>query len=308
MSDSSVNQMGFRLLTEGYVQEQFERNPIGFRQHDRESGVLLKWEDIAIEGDSIVGTPVINLHHPKGEQTYDEVENGFMNAASMGIFVFLEMSDDEALMLEGQKLPTVTKWYNKECSLVDMGNNHNATVLMYGEDGNEITLASLQDNTFFNSKKAEMDKLILTPEAALTLGLSASVTDQAVINGEIIKLAARASKAENDLKTFKDDLTTTGIKAELKLALDASKINQATADQLEKDYAGNLDGLKVVLAAMPSYTSITSNIKKNTPEGEAKWGWDDYQTNDPEGIKLEALKENDKERYQAIFDAKFGKK
>lgn len=142
LSDSSVNTYGFRLLTSGYQIKEFEKNPIGFYMHLRENGVLIKWTDLKIVGDKIIGTPIINDENDRAQRTIDEVTNGFLNAASMGQFVVLEKSDDPALKLKGQTGPTVTKWYNRECSLVDVPGNISALVL-YDNSNTEISLMQL---------------------------------------------------------------------------------------------------------------------------------------------------------------------
>jgi hypothetical protein len=96
LSDSSVNEYGFRLLTSGYELATFQKNPIGYYMHRREDGIVLKWEDLHVEDDKVVGMPVINLSNGRGEQTCDEAENGFLNAASVGHIVVVEYSTDAA--------------------------------------------------------------------------------------------------------------------------------------------------------------------------------------------------------------------
>lgn len=147
LSDSSVNDFGFRLLTSGYQIAEYIKNPIGYYMHKRDDGVLVRWDEVAIKGDTIVGTPCVNLNNPRGQQTADEIEGGFLNAASMGHFVILEVSDDPILKLTGQTGPTITKWYNRECSLVDIGSNSNALTQLFDKDGNPVTLASLRAGT-----------------------------------------------------------------------------------------------------------------------------------------------------------------
>ena len=77
LSDSTVNDLGFRLLTSGYQMPEYEKNPIGYYMHNRDEGVLVRWEGINIKGDDICATPCINLSNPRGEQTVDEIESGF---------------------------------------------------------------------------------------------------------------------------------------------------------------------------------------------------------------------------------------
>lgn len=144
LSDSSVNCYGFRLLTSGYQLSQFAVNPIGYYMHKREDGVILRWENLQIEGDKITGYPVVNLSNKRGEQTVAEVENGFLSAASMGNIVVLEYTDAPEMKVAGQTGATITKWYNKECSLVDVPGNSNALALMMDKGNNPILLANLQ--------------------------------------------------------------------------------------------------------------------------------------------------------------------
>ncbi|MNF83476.1 hypothetical protein D3C84_658010 [compost metagenome] len=126
LTDNSVNVYKYRLLTEGLDLAQYKKNPIGFLMHDREGGVLVKWEDFRTEGDRLYGKPVINLSHPKGEDIATQVENGFINAASCGKIICLAASDDPKLRLEGQTGPTVTKWFPREISFVDIPGKHNS--------------------------------------------------------------------------------------------------------------------------------------------------------------------------------------
>jgi hypothetical protein len=96
-----------------------------------------------VNGDVITGKPVINLMNGRGEQTWSEVENGFLNAASVGHIVVLEYSMERELMLPGQTGPTITKWYNKECSLVDIPGNCNALTKLYDAQENELNLMDM---------------------------------------------------------------------------------------------------------------------------------------------------------------------
>jgi len=143
LSDSSVNCYGFRLLTNGYQIDEYRRNPVGYYMHQRESGVMVRWEDLSIKGDRVTGCPVINLSNERGQQTADEIESGFLLAASMGDIVVLEYSDAPEMKKPGQTGPTITKWYNKECSVVDVPGNANALALMHNKNNMPITLANL---------------------------------------------------------------------------------------------------------------------------------------------------------------------
>jgi hypothetical protein len=140
--------------------DEFLKNPIGYYGHDKLDGVLLKWEDVRVEGDKILGKPVINLEHPRAERTIQEIEDGFLKAASVGGIVVLEFhleDHPQPLLKTGGELPepvlVVDKWYNKECSLVDSPANRDAfavsipleKVELYDREEKTITIQDLKD-------------------------------------------------------------------------------------------------------------------------------------------------------------------
>jgi len=302
LSDSSVNELGFRLLTSGYQMPEFLKNPIGYYMHKRDEGVALKWDDLHVEGDNIVGTPVINLAHSRGQQMIDEVENGFLNAASMGHFVFLEWSTEPSLMLEGQTGPTITKWYNKESSLVDIPGNANATVQLFDISGNEIKLADLSTGIKFKNNIMEIK---LSPEAAAELKLAAS-SDSAAINAAIIQLGARANKAETDLANLQKESKANEVKALLDAGLEAKKITVALSTQLGKDYAENPTGLKTILDGMGTYTSVTSQIDEAAKKLALKYEGKDWDQLKDSNLMADFKKECP-DQYRELYKKTFKK-
>lgn len=150
LSDSTLNCYGFRLLTSGYMMDEFKKNPIGYYMHQREKGVAVRWDELTIKGDKVTAKPVINLSTARGQQIVDEVNNGFLNAASMGHIIVLDSSDDPSLMLPGQTGPTITKWYNKECSLVDIPGNSNSLTL-HDKHGEVINLQNFKVHKLQNN-------------------------------------------------------------------------------------------------------------------------------------------------------------
>ena len=98
-TDESVNVYGYRCLTSGLLLDEVKKNPIGFKMHNRENGVVVRWEDFRIDGDKVYAKPVINLSHPEGETIVSEIENGFLNGASAGKIVVLDASDEKHLMI-----------------------------------------------------------------------------------------------------------------------------------------------------------------------------------------------------------------
>ncbi len=315
LSDSSVNEYGFRLLTSGYQMDSFRKNPIGYYMHRREDGIALKWEDLKIEDDKIVGTPTINLSNARGEQTCAEAENGFLNAASVGHIVVLEYSTEKEMMLPGQTGPTITKWYNKECSLVDIPGNSNALTHLYDANENELNLVDL--NIGKRSLPGLQENTLI--DLCDVLGLAQKTTETEVRDA-VKHLANKArnleaanitlSKDKQSLQVQLDEIKSLRCRYEvtalLNRALEDKKVTVALKEKLNEDYANNPEGLKTLLAAMPAYQSIAAQLKnQKQADTSENWVWDDYEKNDPTGNKLKLLRANDPVRYQELFDKKF---
>lgn len=265
ITDSTVNSYGFRLLTSGYLMSEYKKNPIGYHMHDRAGGVLLRWEDLRVDGDSVYGKPVINLSHPRAQQTIDEIENGFLNAASVGHLVALEWTDDPALMLPNQKGPTVTKWFNRELSLVDIPGNFNALKL-FDKNENEINLAD-----FTKQKFPTMKQIFFTGAQLAAMNLKAEATDIEVATAfnDLVAKAAKADSLQSQLNDLHAQVSKDKVEGILAAALAAGKITKEASDKLKVDYATNPDGLKNLVDAMPAYKSITGQLEGNK-EANAK--------------------------------------
>lgn len=280
LSDDSVNVYGFRLLTSGFLKDRYEPNPIGYRMHNREQGVVLRWTDLKIEGDKITGSPVINLSHSIGQQTVDEVENGFLNAASVGNIVVVEFSDAPELMLPDQTGPTVTKWYPKEISLVDIPGNPNALVQLFDQNGTEINLTDFVHDSLkkFNLPKlgAFKDSLNHTEmeiKKGVLIALNlADNTEDATVIAAVSNLVAKAAKVDTlttekaDLQKKYDDLvassTTKKVTDLLEKALTEKRLTKELSDTLSEDYKTNPEGLEKLLGGMKPYTSLADRTKE----------------------------------------------
>lgn len=315
LSDSSVNEYGFRLLTSGYQIDSFRKNPIGYYMHRREDGIVLKWEDLKIDGDRIVGTPTINLSNSRGVQTYDEAENGFLNAASVGHIVVLEYSTDKEMMLPGQTGPTITKWYNKECSLVDIPGNSNALTQLYDAQENILNLVDLGIRS---TRIGGMPEQALTALSEL-LAIEEGATEEGVTDA-VKRLVLKAQNLEaanaslsHDKQTLEEQIGEIKamqckyeVAALLDRALEDKKITVELKGKLAADYADKPEALKGLLKAMPAYRSISEQLSSHAQSDEsANWEWDDFERNDPSGNKLKSLRAANPERYKELFEKKF---
>ncbi len=316
LSDSSVNVYGFRLLTEGCMLDEVMKNPIGYYGHDKEDGVLLKWEDIRLDGDRILGKPVINMEHPRAERTVQEIEEGFLNAASVGNIHLEEYhlednpNDSENPILVG------TKWYYKECSLVDSPGNRNAFKL-YDANEQPINLSDLTTNFINKSKSPDMRELQLkiTPALVSMLGLSdnADGTELAQKISDLNDRAKAGDKAVNEnkkltteLKDLKEAQTAKAVSDLLDKGMTDKKLTVAMKNKLATDYATNPEGLKDLMDTLPVHKSIMDDMNSGskTELGDmANKSWDELDKED----RLQDLKDADMDAFKKKFKEKFGK-
>ncbi len=309
LTDSTVNVYGFRLLTSGYQLSEYQKNPIGYYMHKRDDGVVVRWEDLTVKGDAVYGKPVINTSHPRAQQTIEEIENGFLNAASVGHIVVLEWSDDPMYKLPNQSGITVTKWYNRETSLVDIPGNCNALTELYDSNDNRINLADLTSPNIPNMKQVMLSLALM---ATLKLNDNA---DQAAVEKSILDLKAKADSADalqtqldntkQQLQALQAQDNKAKVDALLATALADRKVTQQLSDQLKTTFASNPEGLKNLLDAMPSYAPITQQLqdKDDKLKALAAKTWEQL---DKEGL-LENLKANHFDLFQEKFKERWGR-
>lgn len=304
ITDSSLNCYSFRLLTSGYLMSEYEKNPIGYHMHDREAGVLVRWEDLRMEGDKVFGKPVINMSNPRAEQTCAEIEDGFLNAASVGHIVVIEYSDDPNLKLPGQTGPTVTKWYNRETSLVDIPGNYNALAKLYDDQLNEINLSDF-------TKTPKLMQGIILSAAHLSLLMLSATASEADVTKALNELSAKAAKVDA-LEKQLSDLAAASNKKEVEQiltpALNAGKITKELHDKLAVDYAQNPVGLKAIVEAIPAPSPITDLLGKGKSnvalsDKVKAMSWDELM----ESGEMANLKANHPDYFKEVYRKEFGK-
>ena len=259
VSDDSVNCYGYRLLSSGFLPDRYEPK-IGFLMHDREEGVAVKWEDLRVEGDKIYATPVVNdVSFPKLLQ---EIEEGFYVGASVGHIVALEWSDEPEMKLAGQTGPTVTKWYCREISIVDIPGNYHALAKLYDEHKNVLLDLSDRsgDNLFKDKNMSELKSLSAADYAVLNLSADASAEQ---VSAALQSLSERAKRADDAEKKYNDLVSQHAqerVEAIVAEALKEGKMYPAMADHLKKHYAGNPDALAELVATMPKQVQVEELI------------------------------------------------
>lgn len=304
ITDDSLNVYKYRCLTEGLQLDEVKKNPIGFLMHNREKGVVVRWENFRVEGDKVFATPVVNLSHPEGQNIADQIENGFLNAASVGKIVCLSATNDPKLKLEGQTGPTVTKWFPREISLVDIPGNYNALANLYDENDNELNLADFLQNENMNNNAFNV-AVILT-----ALNLSDHAQEGEVVDAikDLIDKAGKVPGLEKDLEEKENELKELKEKGLKKEVADLiaqgkadKKLTEEMANKLSEKYATDPEGLKDLIDTMPAQVSVVENIQEQDLGDLADKDWD---TLFREG-KLGLLKERFPDLYEKMKDEKF---
>lgn len=292
ITDDSVNVYQYRCLTSGLQLDEVKKNPIGYHMHNRDKGVVVRWDDFRIDGDKVFAKPVINLSHPDGQSIADEVESGFLNAASVGKIVVLEASNDSSLKLKGQTKPTVTKWFPREISLVDIPGNYNALSNLYDKNDNELNLSDLENFNINNMSKPLSAAIVL---AALNLTDSAQENEVLTAINDLIDRADKADEykdlldvKETELKDLKAESTKKEVEDLIAKGKGDKKLTNELAGHLSAAYEGNPKGLKDLIDTMPAQVLVTDQLadKTATNDFEGK-KWDDlYQSNDLETVRV----------------------
>ena len=300
ISTEAVNSYGTRILTDGIDLEQFKRNPILLWMHRRNyqgtAGPIGRIENLRRDGAKLIGTPVFDQNDPFAKQVESKWENGFLRMASAGLEP-LEVSDDPALVLDGQTRATVTRSRLVEVSIVDMGSNDEALqlyasgqllTLSAGEEHPNLPMLKLEKNDPApgeeqNNKSIKQNQM--NKEFLILLGLPETATEQA----ETIQLAAVTSAVDaaiaerRILAENRDHFITLGKSAGLQNLTDTLKL---MAPQQKPTEVINLKRESAPGGAAPAkeYTKLSE-----VPENE-----------------LLTLRKGDPTKYAQLYKAEYG--
>lgn len=303
ITDESINLYGFKLLTSGYLIEEFLKVPNGYYDHDEKDGVLVRWEDVRKDGTRVLGKPVINLDHPRGERTVKEIESGFIKSASVGKLVVIEATEEPHPTKAGETVPVMTKWYNRECSLVGLPGNRNATVQLYDEHENEIQLSDIIKTDI------KMSNPKIPTELLQALNLNDEASSSAAVKAikDLADKAARTDAAEKELS----DLKAKQGKDKVKDLLDAAqeegkaKITKEQAELFSKKYADDPDGLKDLLDTMPVIGSVVDKLKVQEDKGSQEYK--DLSDKSIDELMRSDLADTCRKKYPQLFKDKWVK-
>lgn len=317
LTNSQINEYGFRLLTSGYQLHEFKRNPIGYYMHIREKGVICRWEDFRIDGDTVYAKPVINLANPLGEQTVSEIENGFLSHASVGMIVLLEHIVEPHPDDPNKSIITGTKWYNKECSPVDAPGNRSLLPVLLDANDNVINLSDLTSKIQIKMDQVQlpitadlMQKIGLADNskpnaAAITEGINNLATKVVNLEAENQKLKIEKQAAEKQAADLTKETLGKQVNDLLDQAVNDGKINVKVRARLAAEYENRPADLKDVIEDMDARALITPNLKQGEQVSDEFAGktWDELY----EADKIPDLKSKNPDLFKQLYKDKFKK-
>ncbi|MBQ9144565.1 MAG: hypothetical protein IJV81_01110 [Paludibacteraceae bacterium] len=302
ISNSSLNAYGFRVLTEGIDTTQYQRNPILLWMHNRpyrgttdEVLPLGRIENLRVEGDCLIGTPVFDEQDEFAMRIKSKWDQGILKMVSAGIEI-LEWSDDPSVLVIGQRRATVTKCKLEEVSIVDIGANDDAITLY--KEGQVITLSAGHDDealNFMNLKKQEKDM----KQIALKLGLPADATEQEILS-KIAELQGAAQEGVT-LRKERDEMALTAIEKEVDEAIALRKL---TADK--KDHFVTM-GKKMGIESLRETLKCMAPAERPSEVIKPTSGASEYvKLSDVPTDKLEALRKDNPDMYATLYKAEYG--
>jgi HK97 family phage prohead protease len=260
-SDNGINSYGFRVLSSGIDLTGFKKNPVGLFNHCNNdddpnyNGPICIWPDLALEGDNLVGTPVFDLKDPKAAEIARKVDEGFLNACSIG-FQILAISEDPADMLAGQTYPTITKCQLMEISIVDIPSNMNA-VCCYDESGKRLELNA-----------GMFEKLKATHTPTNNLNNMKKIT----LKAGLIALAAFLGISGEDAKNDLEVEFTPEKQAELNAKLLSIETLTSEKTQLSTDLAAKVAELTAKVTELTAKNATIAELNAKVTELGAQPG------------------------------------
>lgn len=308
ISNSTLNSYGFRVLTAGIELDQYRRNPILLWMHTRpyrgttnEVLPLGRIENLRIDGDDLIGTPVFDGSDEFTRAIEAKWNADTLRAVSAGMEP-IEWSEDKQYMLPGQQYATLTKSKLVEVSICDIGANDDALKLYnQGEMINLTCGADLPIPRISNQNdKKEMLKI------ALKLGLPDAATEQEILQriDSVMADASNVVSLTNQVNTLTAELSVSR-KAAIELVVDAAvgskRITAAKRDHFialgEKIGA---EDLKSTLECMSPAVKPSSIIEQPSGSGGYK------KLSDVPEAEIEKLRAEQRDEYVRLYKAEYG--
>ena len=314
ITTSGLNCYGGRVLTSGGNLTQFEKNPVLLYMHrrgfDGKTMPIGRIENLRIDGDKLIGTPVFDEKDEFARQIGQKWEDGFLRMFSAGIEI-IETSSEASLMLPGQTRPTITKWKLEEVSIVDIGGNDEALRLSYqgkilnlfaGEDSDVLPILSDKEHAEGPESEASFNNQNnnnrMNKEILQLLGLSETASEQEAVNA-LRLLKEKADKAES-LQLASINALVDGAVAERRITAD-KKEHFVTLGK-----TSGIEALRTTLELMQPQKKPTEVIQPRADQpagGEHKTY---SKLSEVPASEVASLKESNPTEYARLYRAEYG--
>lgn len=305
ISTSGLNCYGGRILTSGIDLTQFRRNPLLLWMHrrsfDPDVMPIGRIDNLRIDGDLLIGTPVFDQNDEFAKKVESKWENGFLRMASAGIEI-IETSEAPEHLLPGQTRRTITRCKLEEVSIVDMGGNDEALQLYdrsgkilklaAGEDNDVLPLLLNQENDNQPNKKEQMNKELLQ-----LLGLPETATEQEAV-GALRLLKEKADKVET--------LQLASITTLVDGAIAERRITAAQKEHfVQLGKSAGVDSLRTTLSMMTPGRKPTDVIhQSDSPDSHEPKAY--TKLSEVPANQLEQLRDEQPQEYERLYKAEYG--
>lgn len=317
ISTSGLNCYGSRVLTSGIDLTQFKRNPVLLWMHRRSFNgkdmPIGRIENLRIDGDLLIGTPVFDKKDEFAKQIASKWEDGFLRMASAGIEI-IEVSSAPEYILPGQSRATITRCKLEEVSIVDIGGNDEALQL-YCSDGKLMKLSKGEESEHLplllkereiteaeeapvNNKHNNKTKTRMNKEILQLLGLSETASEHEAVSA-LRLLKEKADRAES--------LQLASINALVDGAVADKRI---TADKKEHfiglGKSAGIEALRTTLELMQPQRKPTEVIHQtaDTPAGGEHKTY--AKLSEVPESEVSQLKESNPTEYARLYKAEYG--
>lgn len=299
ITNERLNSYGTRVLTSGMDLSQYERNPVLLYMHER-GQVIGYVSDLKVDGDEVTGELMFDEATELSVRCKKQWEFGSLKMVSAGLEI-IELSDDKEYLVEGQTRPTVTKSKLIEVSLVDIGSNDDAIVLM--KDGQRLEMgmggeSPLPKLNQHKNQEEDMDK----KEIALLLGLPADASDEA-IKAKINELKTAAderaelAKENGALKLSRIEAAVDGAIAEKKISPDKKSHFMELGKQV------GVESLEATFGAMTPQVKLSQVLGHQGGTSTDK-SW--QKLSDVPEDKILELRKEQPDEYKRLYKAEYG--
>lgn len=322
LSEDSVNESGFRILTEGIDIKHFKKNNVmlfmhyRFGEYSRPQILPIGiWVNIRKEDGKLLADAEFDEDDEFAMKIASKVRKKHLKAASIGI-KSIEISTDPKHLLKGQTRPSIIKSKAMEASIVDIPRNQNCLRLSMGEDIGESEYIELGSKDGIQ----KMDKILPLIKSKNTIKMDilkivkshlklAEDANEAQILAAITAIETKGIQATQEIETLKAEIATLkGAEQKNKCeslidkAIADKKLTASQRDSWLKLAEGDYDNTVAVLDSMKGFTSLSSQIESSATADTTLSDADMYEKKWKAG-ELLSWKEQNKEEFERCENA-----